>query len=307
MALARWARGVESEAESKNVESGVKSKRAESSFLDSGRLGVLAGDLDSGAVDSGVRSHILPIVLFGGSFDPPHLGHVKIIKALCEYPNIARVIIIPAFCNPFKSAPIAPIAQRIEWLERACDGLAKAQVSDIEQRGAKMMYAIEWIEHFRAEFGAKADEKIILALGVDALMSLHKWKDADKIAKLACVLPITRESSFLDSGAREVDFKKVDLEKADSKKADSAKLESKNLDSSSIITSAQKKDFICLKPLNIDAPISSSELRAAIKAYKADKTRAESKSPESAKLESSADSIDKWLIPNIAAEILKIY
>lgn len=278
---------------------------AESSFLDS-------------ALDSSVRSRILPIVLFGGSFDPPHLGHVKIIKALCKNPSIARVIIIPAFCNPFKSAPIAPIAKRIEWLTRACEGLAKAQVSDIEQRRTKMMYAIEWIEHFRAEFGAKADKKIILALGVDALASLHKWKDADKIAKLACVLPITRESAFLDSGARGADSKRADLEKVNFKKADSSLAESKNLDSafldsSSIIASAQKKGFICLKPLNITAPISSSELRAAIKSYKtseaqkASKTRAESKSPESAKLESNADSIDKWLIPNITAEILKIY
>ncbi len=287
---------------------------AESSFLDSSRLAgdldsSLDFDLDSSAVDSGadarldsgVRSRILPIVLFGGSFDPPHLGHVKIIKALCENPSIVRVIIIPAFCNPFKSAPIAPIAKRIEWLKRACEGLAKAQVSDIEQRRAKMMYAIEWIEHFRAEFGAKADEKIILALGADALASLHKWKDADKIAKLACVLPITRESAFLDS---------------------------RILDSGDIIASAQKKGFICLKPLDIDAPISSSELRAAIKSYKtseaqkANKARpesknieskniesksAESKNADSAKLESSADSITKWLIPNIAAEILKIY
>ena len=87
------------------------------------------------------------VVLFGGSFDPPHLGHLEIIKRLDS--SYKRVIVIPAFCNPFKSMPLAPIHTRIAWLEELCADYLRVEISDFETRANRVVYAIEYVRYYR--------------------------------------------------------------------------------------------------------------------------------------------------------------
>ncbi len=173
------------------------------------------------------------VVLFGGSFDPPHLGHLEIIKKLDS--SYKRVIIIPAFCNPFKHKPTAPIHTRIAWLRELCAGLKRVEISDFEARANRVVYAIEYVRHYASKYGgiglalgtwlrelcaglkrveisdfeARANRVVYaieyvrhyaskyggigLALGSDALESLPSWREASEIVRLARIVPIVRD------------------------------------------------------------------------------------------------------------------
>ena len=149
------------------------------------------------------------VVLFGGSFDPPHLGHLEIIKKLDS--SYKRVIIIPAFCNPFKHKPTAPIHTRIAWLRELCAGLKRVEISDFEARANRVVYAIEYVRHYASKYGG-----IGLALGSDALESLPSWREASEIVRLARIVPIVRDL------ACRLESQSGFTEQAENKKVDSS-------------------------------------------------------------------------------------
>ena len=70
------------------------------------------------------------IALFGGSFDPPHLGHYSIVHALLEIKEIDEIIVMPTYLNPFKDASFAPAELRLRWLKEIFKEERKVTVSD---------------------------------------------------------------------------------------------------------------------------------------------------------------------------------
>jgi len=72
------------------------------------------------------------IALFGGSFDPPHIGHESIVKALQGYKDIDKIIIMPTFLNPFKTSSHAPSELRLKWLEEIFKEYKNVEVSSYE-------------------------------------------------------------------------------------------------------------------------------------------------------------------------------
>ena len=63
----------------------------------------------------------MAIALFGGSFDPPHSGHITVIYEALKSLPIERVIVVPAYVNPFKSGTHAPASLRLQWLKTIFD------------------------------------------------------------------------------------------------------------------------------------------------------------------------------------------
>ncbi len=61
-------------------------------------------------------------VWYGGTFDPPHSGHQKIIRYLADLPNVQTVIVTPAYLSPFKQDSLASPEQRLAWMHRLFDG-----------------------------------------------------------------------------------------------------------------------------------------------------------------------------------------
>ena len=57
------------------------------------------------------------IAVFGGSFDPPHLGHLKVIQTIFNSLEVERLFIVPAFLNPFKSQSLFSPKKRLEWIK----------------------------------------------------------------------------------------------------------------------------------------------------------------------------------------------
>ncbi len=124
----------------------------------------------------------MKIGLYGGSFDPVHLGHLLVARAAREELSLTRVFFIPAAQSPFKhgSQP-APAGVRLRLLRLALAGNATAEVDDREVRRGGVSYTIDTVRQYRNQYpGAE----LFYLIGADHAGQLAKWREADELAKL---------------------------------------------------------------------------------------------------------------------------
>jgi len=129
------------------------------------------------------------IALFGGSFDPPHIGHEAIVKALREFKEIDKVIIMPTFLNPFKSHFFAPASLRVKWLKEIFGEYENVEISDYEVLQHKQVPTIETVKHL-----LKSYKKIYLTIGADNLSSLKRWNSYDELKDLVTFIVSPRDN-----------------------------------------------------------------------------------------------------------------
>ncbi|MDE7293703.1 MAG: nicotinate (nicotinamide) nucleotide adenylyltransferase [Oscillospiraceae bacterium] len=135
------------------------------------------------------------VALFGGSFDPVHLGHVNAVRSLIRgFPEIERVIIMPAYVNPFKAGEISGASpmQRVEMCRIAFEDIPKCEVRDFEAKRESPSYTYVTIRVLKEEFPG---EEIILAVGSDSLESLPGWKNAEEIFANAVIAATARSEA----------------------------------------------------------------------------------------------------------------
>ncbi len=121
------------------------------------------------------------IAIFGGSFDPPHLGHVAIMKKALETLEIEKLIVVPAYISPFKKGHSAPADLRIKWLRAISAFDPRIEVSDYEIKRGGKSYTYDTVTHFKQFF-----DTIYLIIGADNLKTLSKWyrfRDLDKMVR----------------------------------------------------------------------------------------------------------------------------
>ena len=128
------------------------------------------------------------VALYGGSFDPPHIGHGAIVKALRELDFIDKIIVMPTFLNPFKESFHAPADLRLQWLQKTFRSFDDVKVSDFEVKKERKVPTIESVQALLKEY-----TKIYLVLGADNLHSLKKWYKFDELQKLVEFIIVTRE------------------------------------------------------------------------------------------------------------------
>ncbi len=121
----------------------------------------------------------MAIAIFGGSFDPPHAGHVAIVKKALQVLPIDRLYVVPAYVNPFKSGTHAPPELRKQWLERIFDDEPRVEVSDFEIEKGRPVPTIETVQHFR-----QLDPSVFLIIGSDNLNTLSQWDRFDQLDHL---------------------------------------------------------------------------------------------------------------------------
>lgn len=120
------------------------------------------------------------IGIFGGTFDPPHHGHLAIAKAARVQLELDEVVFVPTNRNPFKSARIAPAKDRMEMVRRAVLAEEGYAISDIEIARGGPSYAYDTISELI--YMRPADYWWIM--GSDALKEFEKWKNPDKLSRL---------------------------------------------------------------------------------------------------------------------------
>lgn len=132
------------------------------------------------------------IGLFGGSFDPPHNGHIHVIVSLKETYHLDQVYIVPASTNPLKPVLGAP-EHRLAMSHLAFDSLPFCKIVDVEMQRGGPSYTIETLQWLLEHDEAFARAERFLLLGADGAASFSQWKEVDRI--LAIVTPIVAARS----------------------------------------------------------------------------------------------------------------
>jgi nicotinate (nicotinamide) nucleotide adenylyltransferase len=133
------------------------------------------------------------IGLYGGSFNPVHLGHVGIAERAIVDLALDRLIVIPANVSPFKTEQ-PMIWERIELVKAAFRDLEKTVVDLREVERGGVSYAIDTVRQIAAE---NPGAELFFVIGEDSVEGLPRWKDSDELKKLCTFksYPRTPESS----------------------------------------------------------------------------------------------------------------
>lgn len=128
--------------------------------------------------------------LFGGSFDPVHLGHLLVAQAACEELGLDRLIFIPAAQSPFKpDRQPTSAGLRLQMLRLALAGQARCEVDDQELRRGGTSYTIDTVRDYASRHpGAE----LFYLIGADHVAKLPQWRAAAELARLAYFLVIPR-------------------------------------------------------------------------------------------------------------------
>ena len=132
----------------------------------------------------------MKICLFGGTFDPPHIGHLLIAQTVCEAENFDKILFIPAYSPPHKNN-ITPVKHRIEMVKLAISDNPNFEYSDADIVRKGVSYTIDTILDIKQKSGFKNDEVYYL-IGSDSLIDLKNWKDSKKILKECNVIVAIR-------------------------------------------------------------------------------------------------------------------
>jgi len=128
--------------------------------------------------------------IFGGTFDPVHLGHLLLAECCREACRLDEVWFVPAAAPPHKSGtPITPGRDRAELLEFAVAGAREYRVSRVELHRAGPSYTVDTLRQLRAE---RPGDELHLLLGADSLNDLALWREPAEIADLARIVAANR-------------------------------------------------------------------------------------------------------------------
>ncbi|MFH1144454.1 MAG: nicotinate-nucleotide adenylyltransferase [Candidatus Eisenbacteria bacterium] len=121
--------------------------------------------------------------ILGGTFDPPHCGHLQLAARSHEALELDRVLFIPSFRPPHKLAEeLSPFDVRWEMLRAAIDGRPAFVALDLERRRGGVSYTVDTLLDLGARF---PEDRFWLLLGGDSLADLSEWKDPERITALA--------------------------------------------------------------------------------------------------------------------------
>ncbi|HWT16005.1 MAG TPA: nicotinate-nucleotide adenylyltransferase [Patescibacteria group bacterium] len=127
--------------------------------------------------------------IFGGTFDPVHLGHLRVALEISEA-LAADVRLLPAPVPPHRPQPLASAGQRMAMLELGLRGCTPLHADDRELRRDGPSYSVDTLAELRVELGP--DAPLVLCVGADAFAGFATWHRYEDVFDLAHVLVLTR-------------------------------------------------------------------------------------------------------------------
>jgi nicotinate-nucleotide adenylyltransferase len=129
--------------------------------------------------------------IFGGTFDPIHLGHLITAQSVKEIRDLDRIIFIPAFISPHKTdaKPSSP-EDRLKMIKLAVESISFFDYSDIEIKKGGVSYTVDTLRELKKKY-----DKLEFIIGYDNIFTFHTWKEPDEILKLAKMIVLKRKSS----------------------------------------------------------------------------------------------------------------
>ena len=134
--------------------------------------------------------------LFGGTFDPIHLGHLILAEQCREACRLDRVWFVVAGAPPHKRGERTPVAHRIEMARVAVAGHPAFEVSDIEARRPGPHYSVDTLEAVHRE---RPGDDLFFLIGADGLVDLPTWRDPAGIARLATIVVVNRPGTTIEA------------------------------------------------------------------------------------------------------------
>lgn len=130
------------------------------------------------------------LIVYGGSFDPLHLGHLNTALAVQNEFQFERFLFLPCKTPVLKEASVASTEQRVEMLKRALGPHPDFEIDLREIKRNTPSFMVNTLESLREEFGV--DTAITLLIGMDAFIQLPQWYNWGKILQLSHLLVIKR-------------------------------------------------------------------------------------------------------------------
>ena len=147
------------------------------------------------------------IGIYGGTYSPPHIGHLKAAEYAIEALGLDRLLLIPTGVSPHKAMSAgATSADRLEMLRLSAAGMEKAQVSDLEIQRQGSSYTVDTLRAIREE---NPGAELVLLMGTDMFVSFLNWREPESILSLATLAVFCRG----ERGERErIEAQKENLE-----------------------------------------------------------------------------------------------
>ena len=122
------------------------------------------------------------IGIFGGSFDPPHIGHIQAAKRAAASLQLDKLLLMPAFAPPHKASLQVSAQHRLEMVRIACRGEQVLEASDLEICRGSTSYTYETVLQVRQMY---PQAQIFLLMGSDMFPTFHNWKNPEIILQQA--------------------------------------------------------------------------------------------------------------------------
>lgn len=135
------------------------------------------------------------IAIYGGTFDPFHMGHTYCIQTILEKTKVDRVFVVPAYQNPLKEMVDGPSPeQRTEMVKIGLQDFENVEVDEQEIKRRGKSYTILTVEKYLETY---SPEQIHLVVGLDEFYQLHKWHQFEKLLSLCNFIVVSRPGNIL--------------------------------------------------------------------------------------------------------------
>lgn len=130
--------------------------------------------------------------IFGGTFDPPHNGHLQLARFALKKKSLDKLIFVTAFKTPYadKSTSVS-FEDRFRMTQLAVENLSGFEVSDVEGVRGGDSFTVDTIKYFRESYSLEADQ-LFLIIGADSLMRFDEWKSPEVILSECSVCVLNR-------------------------------------------------------------------------------------------------------------------
>jgi nicotinate-nucleotide adenylyltransferase len=153
--------------------------------------------------------------VLGGTFDPPHVGHLIVASDVCTALGLDRLLFIPAAAPPHKRGRVhASPELRLEMVRVATAGDPRFEVDDLELRREGESYSVDTLRQLRER---EPDAEIFFVIGVDQLREFASWREPEVVARLATLVVVSRAGEEAADGGgvafrvRPVQVTRIDL------------------------------------------------------------------------------------------------
>lgn len=136
----------------------------------------------------------MKIAILGGTFDPPHLGHLILADTVLKELNYDKVLFIPSKIPPHKNiSGDVSNEDRLNMLKLSIEDDKRFSFDDYELKSEGISYSIKTLNYLYQNYNI--DGKIALIIGADLIKDFHKWKEPEKISELANIVAVNREEN----------------------------------------------------------------------------------------------------------------